>query len=78
MSEPLLEELISYNDKGNFDRVMALAQVLIYREQLYNTLVEDKNESTKQEALFGGPIFKDYELSLDVKSPFFSFDYSIL
>jgi hypothetical protein len=24
LSEPLLEELISYNDTGNFDRVMAL------------------------------------------------------
>ncbi len=57
LSEPLLEELISYNDKGNFDRVMALMQVMIYREQLYNVVVKKKEKENKQKMLFDGPIF---------------------
>lgn len=57
LSEPLLEELISYNDTGNFDRVMALMQVMIYREQLYNVVVKKKEKENKQKMLFDGPIF---------------------
>ena len=57
LSEPLLEELISYNDLGNFDRVMALIQVMIYREQLYNVVVKEKVKENKQRLLFDGPIF---------------------
>lgn len=57
LSEPLLEELISYNDTGNFDRVMALMQVMIYREQLYNLKVKEKKKENRDRALFDGPIF---------------------
>lgn len=57
LSEPLLEELISYNDTGNFDRVMALMQVMIYREQLYNVVVKEKKKENKRRALFDKPIF---------------------
>ena len=57
LSEPLLEELISYNDTGNFDRVMALMQIMIYREQLYNVVVKKKEKENKQKMLFDGPIF---------------------
>ena len=57
LSEPLLEELISYNDTGNFDRVMALMQVMIYREQLYNIKVKEKKKENKDRVLFDGPIF---------------------
>lgn len=57
LSEPLLEELISYNDTGNFDRVMALMQVMIYREQLYNVKVKEKKNENRNRALFDGPIF---------------------
>ena len=57
LSEPLLEELISYNDTGNFDRVMALMQVMIYREQLYNVKVKEKKKENKNRILFDGPIF---------------------
>lgn len=57
LSEPLLEELISYNDTGNFDRVMALMQVMIYREQLYNVKVREKKKENKNRVLFEGPIF---------------------
>lgn len=57
LSEPLLEELISYNDTGNFDRVMALMQVMIYREQLYNLKVKEKKKENRNRVLFEGPIF---------------------
>lgn len=56
-SEPLLEELIQYNDKGNFDRVMALLQVMVYREQLYTVQVKQKHEVIKKTSLFDGPLF---------------------
>ena len=56
-SEPLLEELISYNDKDNFDRAMAIMQVMIYREELYNVKVKEKKETAKNRVLFDGPIF---------------------
>lgn len=59
MSEPLLEELISYNDIGNFDRVCALFQVMIYRLQLYNLVVKQKEKANKNRLLFDGPIFAD-------------------
>lgn len=57
LSEPLLEELISYNDLGNFDRVMSLIQVMIYREQLFNIVVKEKEKENKARVLFEGPIF---------------------
>lgn len=57
LSEPLLEELIGYNDKVNADRVMALMQVMIYREQLYNVTVKENKEENKHRVLFDGPIF---------------------
>lgn len=57
LSEPLLEELISYNDTGNFDRIMALMQVMIYKEQLYNVVVKQKEKENKTKLLFDGPIF---------------------
>jgi hypothetical protein len=47
LSEPLLEELISYNDKGNFDRVCALIQLMIYKEQLHNLVVKEKVKENK-------------------------------
>ena len=57
LSEPLLEELIGYNDIGNFDRVMALMQVMIYREQLYNVVVKEKKKTNRERLLFDGPLF---------------------
>jgi len=56
-SEPLLEELISYNDDGNFDRVMALMMVMIYREELYHVQVKKKKEENRSRMLFPDPIF---------------------
>ena len=57
LSEPLLEELINYNDQGNFDRIMAYIQVMIYREQLFNIVVKEKEKENKARILFEGPIF---------------------
>jgi hypothetical protein len=57
LSEPLLEELIRYNDKGNFDRVRALQCCMIYREQLYNMTVKNKVEEEKKKDLFDKPLF---------------------
>jgi len=59
LSEPLLEELISYNDTGNFDRVIAFGLIMIYREQLHNTHVKEKKKEQKKMDLFGSPIFGD-------------------
>lgn len=57
LSEPLLEELIAYNDIINTDRVMSLMQIMIYREQLYNVVVKEKEKENKSRLLFDGPIF---------------------
>jgi len=57
-SEPLLEELINYNDTGNFDRVMAFMMVMIYREELFNVQVKKKKEENRANAIFSDPIFK--------------------
>jgi hypothetical protein len=60
-SEPLLEELIQYNDKGNFDRVIAMMMVLIYKQQLHNMHVKKKNQDSKKMQLFDMPLFsKEY------------------
>lgn len=57
LSEPLLEELIQYNDKGNFDRVRALQCLMIYRQQLYNMTVKKKEQEEKSNRLFDVPLF---------------------
>lgn len=57
LSEPLIEELIQYNTKGNFDRVMAFLQVMLYREQLYHRQVKVNKEEERRTQLFDGPLF---------------------
>lgn len=57
LSEPLLEELINYNDKGNFDRVMALMILMLYRLQLHNLHVKTSNGEVKKKTLFESPLF---------------------
>jgi len=60
LSEALIEELISYNDEGNFDRVMALMMVMIYREQLHHVHVKKRKEETNRDRiLFPNGIFRD-------------------
>jgi len=36
---------------------MALMQVMIYKEQLYNVVVKEKKRINKNRSLFDGPIF---------------------
>lgn len=62
LSEPLLEELIQYNDKGNFDRVRALQCLMIYRQQLHNLHVKKREQEIRNNKLFDVPLFtKDIE-----------------
>jgi len=56
-SEPLLEELISYNPDGNFDRIMAYMMVMIYKEELHHVRIKDATEKNKIE-LFSGGLFR--------------------
>ncbi len=45
----LLEELIAYNRKGNFDRVMALMQVMFQdQEDMLGTVYEEKAKPNKK------------------------------
>lgn len=69
LSEALLEELIKCNDKGNFDRVMALMQIMIYREQLYTQQVKIKAEDEKKQRLFDTPIFTSSWYNQESVSP---------
>lgn len=52
LSVPLLQELLAYNDKGNFDRVMALMMVMIYKKELHNVHVKEKTETNKIDPFF--------------------------
>lgn len=56
-SEALLEELISYNDTGNFDRVMSFMMVMLYRQQLHHVHVKKKKDLARKNLLFPEPIF---------------------
>jgi intein/homing endonuclease len=43
-SIPLLQELIYWNSKGNFDRVDAIQMLMILKEDMQNIMVEDPNK----------------------------------
>ena len=74
MSEPLLEELIMYNDKGNFDRVIALIMVMIYKLQLNRIVVKKTHEEEKKLRLFDSPILGNgwFDKELQPSSSIFS------
>ena len=57
LSEPLLEELIYYNDTGNFDRNIAFFFVMLYDMELHNLNVKEKVEFNKRQSLFSDGIF---------------------
>jgi len=44
-SKPLLEELIGWHSDGNFDRVSALGMLMIYREDIYKLITQNKNNT---------------------------------
>jgi hypothetical protein len=56
-SEGLLEELISYNNKGNFDRVISIFLIMIYLQELQNLHIKSSDEISKIKRLFESPIF---------------------
>jgi hypothetical protein len=56
-SEALLEETIAYNDKGNFDRVIAMFLIMIYLQELNDIHVKSKEEIIKNRRLFESPVF---------------------
>lgn len=58
-SVPLLQELIAYNPKGNFDRVRAFQCVMILREQMHNKIVKDNKEEEKAQSLFDFNLFSE-------------------
>jgi len=57
LSEPLIEELIAYNDEGNFDRVMSFMMVMLYRQQLHKVHVKNKNKLSRRTQLFPNGLF---------------------
>lgn len=52
----LLKELISYNDEGNFDRVIALMLIIIYKIQLTKITIQKRKEQV-QDSFFTRPLF---------------------
>jgi hypothetical protein len=60
LSVPLLQELISYNDRGNFDRVIALFMIMIYKKELHRVKVKEKKKSTL-DSFFTSPMFSGYD-----------------
>lgn len=61
-SVPLLQELIAYNPKGNFDRVRAFQCVMILKEQLHNKVVKDSKAEEKAQSLFSKPLFAEIKM----------------
>jgi len=57
LSEPLIEELISFNREGNFDRVIALMLIMIYKEELHNRHVKKPDDDESKRKLFIKPLF---------------------
>lgn len=57
MSIPLLQELLAYNSTGNFDRVMAMMMIMIYKKELHKVHVKEKTNQSKSDPFLSGPIF---------------------
>jgi hypothetical protein len=47
----LIKELISYNDKGNFDRVISLMLCILYKIQLTKIIIEERKKVIKDSFL---------------------------
>lgn len=69
LSEPLIEELIAYNDKGNFDRCSAIFILAIYLEELHNITITNREEESKTNLLFPDGLF--------IENSYFKLDYGI-
>ena len=62
MSEPLIEELISYNRDGNFDSVIAFMLVILFREELHTRHVKNTNEEERVKRIFREPLFTSRDI----------------
>lgn len=68
LSVPLLQELIAYNDKGNFDRVMALMMIMFYKRELHKVHVKEKQKINRTDPFFSEPLFtKDRLLNFNIR-----------
>lgn len=56
----LLKELIAYNDKGNFDRVIAFGLCLLHKEAMFKHKVEAEAEVTDVRKNYFNEYFKDH------------------
>ena len=68
----LLLELSKYNPDGNFDRIMSLCQLMIYREEKMILYQGDMTRANRKPATYLGndPFFKmNYDERFDVTSP---------
>jgi hypothetical protein len=57
-SEPLLEELIQFNNKGNFDRYSAMIILMILLKE-YERIVVKALEQSERKQIFDQPLFTD-------------------
>ena len=57
----LLQELISYNPDGNFDRIRALGMVMLYRGEFVDKYEGDLSRTRHQEKIKEDNYFKQYD-----------------
>lgn len=57
----LLQELISYNPDGNFDRIRALGMVMLYRGEFIDKYEGDLSRTRHQEKIKEDSYFKQYD-----------------
>ncbi len=60
--EGLLEELIKFNDEGNFDRVSAMRLLPFMIKERINVIIESRQEGT---SFWDRPLFTDYPVHMD-------------
>lgn len=58
LSEPLLEELIEYNDEGNFDRVISFGLCMLYNLEVHNIQADKNKKEVKKNLIFPEGLFK--------------------
>ena len=57
----LLQELISYNPDGNFDRIRALGMVMLYRGEFIDRFEGDLSRTKQEQQIIEDDYFKQYD-----------------
>ena len=57
----LLQELISYNPDGNFDRIRALGMVMLYRGEFVDRFEGDLSRTKQEQQIIEDDYFKQYD-----------------